>query len=123
MLRILPQGGHIGFLGSDDAGGIRWADRCLVQWLAGDVRCRQRRIVRYNHKPLSCDSLELGLVDARELNQIAGPQWEIAVGHIHQDPRRPADEVPAAGTRFGVDACLPSGQSDTARLNTQARRR
>ena len=33
VLRILPHGGHIGFLGWDGAGGIRWAERRLVDWV------------------------------------------------------------------------------------------
>ncbi len=32
-LRILPNGGHVGFLGRDGLGGIRWAERRLVEWL------------------------------------------------------------------------------------------
>ena len=32
-LRILPHGGHAGFLGRDGAGGIRWAERRVVNWL------------------------------------------------------------------------------------------
>lgn len=32
-VRILPHGGHIGFLGWDGAGGIRWAERRTVEWL------------------------------------------------------------------------------------------
>lgn len=32
-LRILPYGGHIGFVGWDGAGGIRWAERRLVAWM------------------------------------------------------------------------------------------
>jgi predicted alpha/beta-fold hydrolase len=32
-VRILPHGGHVGFLGWDGAGGIRWAERRLVEWL------------------------------------------------------------------------------------------
>jgi predicted alpha/beta-fold hydrolase len=32
-LRILSHGGHIGFLGWDGAGGIRWAERRLVDWV------------------------------------------------------------------------------------------
>jgi predicted alpha/beta-fold hydrolase len=31
-VRILPHGGHVGFLGWDGAGGIRWAERRLVDW-------------------------------------------------------------------------------------------
>jgi uncharacterized protein len=32
-VRILPHGGHLGFLGWDGAGGIRWAERRLIDWL------------------------------------------------------------------------------------------
>ncbi len=32
-VRILTHGGHIGFLGWDGAGGIRWAERRTVKWL------------------------------------------------------------------------------------------
>jgi predicted alpha/beta-fold hydrolase len=32
-LRILPRGGHVGFIGLDGAGGIRWAERRLADWL------------------------------------------------------------------------------------------
>jgi predicted alpha/beta-fold hydrolase len=32
-LVILQHGGHIGFLGWDGAGGIRWADRRIIAWL------------------------------------------------------------------------------------------
>jgi predicted alpha/beta-fold hydrolase len=32
-VRILPQGGHLGFLGRDGAGGIRWAERFVGSWL------------------------------------------------------------------------------------------
>jgi len=34
-LRIVPQGGHIGFLGWDGAGGFRWAERRVADWLTG----------------------------------------------------------------------------------------
>jgi predicted alpha/beta-fold hydrolase len=35
-LRIVAQGGHIGFVGPDGAGGIRWGERRMVDWvLAG----------------------------------------------------------------------------------------
>jgi predicted alpha/beta-fold hydrolase len=33
-LRILPRGGHIGFLGWDGSGGIRWAERRIAEWVA-----------------------------------------------------------------------------------------
>jgi predicted alpha/beta-fold hydrolase len=37
-LRILRHGGHIGFVGPDGAGGVRWGERRLVEWaLAGDA--------------------------------------------------------------------------------------
>lgn len=32
-LRIIDHGGHLGFLGWDGVGGIRWADRRVVEWL------------------------------------------------------------------------------------------
>jgi predicted alpha/beta-fold hydrolase len=32
-VRIMPHGGHVGFLGWDGANGIRWADRHVVEWL------------------------------------------------------------------------------------------
>jgi predicted alpha/beta-fold hydrolase len=33
QLHILPYGGHLGFLGFDGAGGIRWAEQRMVEWL------------------------------------------------------------------------------------------
>lgn len=30
---IVPHGGHLGFLGWDGAGGIRWAEQRVVEWL------------------------------------------------------------------------------------------
>lgn len=36
-LRILQHGGHLGFLGWDGAGGIRWVERQVVEWLVGAV--------------------------------------------------------------------------------------
>ncbi len=32
-VEIVPRGGHLGFLGWDGAGGVRWADRRVVDWL------------------------------------------------------------------------------------------
>jgi predicted alpha/beta-fold hydrolase len=32
-LRIVPQGGHLGFLGWDGAGGFRWAERRIAEWI------------------------------------------------------------------------------------------
>jgi len=34
VLRILPHGGHLGFLGWDGAGGVRWAERRVAEWVA-----------------------------------------------------------------------------------------
>lgn len=33
-VEIAPHGGHLGFLGWDGSGGIRWAERRLVRWVA-----------------------------------------------------------------------------------------
>ncbi len=33
-VRILQHGGHVGFVGWDGAGGVRWAERRLVEWAA-----------------------------------------------------------------------------------------
>ena len=33
QVRILPGGGHVGFVGWDGNGGVRWAERRLVEWL------------------------------------------------------------------------------------------
>jgi predicted alpha/beta-fold hydrolase len=33
LVRIVNHGGHIGFLGWDGRGGIRWADRYIVEWI------------------------------------------------------------------------------------------
>jgi predicted alpha/beta-fold hydrolase len=35
-VRIVSHGGHLGFLGWDGTGGIRWAERHAVDWLVGD---------------------------------------------------------------------------------------
>ncbi len=32
-LRVLERGGHLGFLGRDGAGGIRWAERRIIEWI------------------------------------------------------------------------------------------
>jgi predicted alpha/beta-fold hydrolase len=37
-VRILEHGGHLGFLGWDGAGGIRWAERRLAEWVARPPR-------------------------------------------------------------------------------------
>jgi predicted alpha/beta-fold hydrolase len=34
-VQIAPRGGHLGFLGWDGGGGIRWAERRLVEWVSG----------------------------------------------------------------------------------------
>lgn len=36
-LEIAEAGGHLGFLGRDGAGGIRWAERRVAEWLVGPV--------------------------------------------------------------------------------------
>jgi predicted alpha/beta-fold hydrolase len=33
LVRIVKHGGHIGFLGWDGSGGIRWAERRIVEWI------------------------------------------------------------------------------------------
>jgi predicted alpha/beta-fold hydrolase len=32
-VQVVPRGGHLGFLGRDGAGGIRWAERRVADWL------------------------------------------------------------------------------------------
>jgi predicted alpha/beta-fold hydrolase len=34
-VRLLDRGGHLGFLGWDGAGGIRWAEQRIADWLGG----------------------------------------------------------------------------------------
>jgi uncharacterized protein len=34
-VRIAEHGGHLGFLGTDGAGGIRWAEQRVAEWVAG----------------------------------------------------------------------------------------
>ncbi len=36
-VQIVPRGGHLGFLGADGAGGIRWAERRMANWLAARI--------------------------------------------------------------------------------------
>jgi predicted alpha/beta-fold hydrolase len=38
--RIVPRGGHLGFIGWDGAGGIRWAERLVVDWVMQVDRSR-----------------------------------------------------------------------------------
>jgi predicted alpha/beta-fold hydrolase len=33
QVRIVKHGGHLGFLGWDGVGGIRWAEHRIVDWL------------------------------------------------------------------------------------------
>ena len=33
-VRIAERGGHLGFLGWDGAGGYRWAERRIAEWIA-----------------------------------------------------------------------------------------
>jgi predicted alpha/beta-fold hydrolase len=37
-VRIMHQGGHLGFVGNDGAGGIRWAERRVGDWVIGARR-------------------------------------------------------------------------------------
>jgi hypothetical protein len=37
-LRIVDRGGHLGFIGRDGNGGLRWGDRFVVEWLARRAR-------------------------------------------------------------------------------------
>jgi predicted alpha/beta-fold hydrolase len=37
-VHIAPHGGHMGFLGADGAGGIRWAETQLVGWLENQIQ-------------------------------------------------------------------------------------
>jgi predicted alpha/beta-fold hydrolase len=37
-VRILPYGGHIGFVGWDGAGGVRWAESRVADWVAKEGR-------------------------------------------------------------------------------------
>jgi predicted alpha/beta-fold hydrolase len=32
-LRILNRGGHVGFIGRDGHGGLRWAERQVTDWM------------------------------------------------------------------------------------------
>ncbi len=34
-VRVVKHGGHLGFLGWDGAGGIRWAERRIIDWVTG----------------------------------------------------------------------------------------
>jgi predicted alpha/beta-fold hydrolase len=34
-VRVVKHGGHLGFLGRDGAGGIRWAERRIIDWVLG----------------------------------------------------------------------------------------
>jgi uncharacterized protein len=38
-VQVVPRGGHLGFLGYDGAGGIRWAERRVADWLLRDRKC------------------------------------------------------------------------------------
>jgi predicted alpha/beta-fold hydrolase len=39
-VHVSPRGGHLGFLGPDGAGGGRWAERQVVDWLLGQAARR-----------------------------------------------------------------------------------
>ena len=37
-VRVVERGGHLGFLGPDGAGGIRWAERRVAEWVARPLK-------------------------------------------------------------------------------------
>jgi uncharacterized protein len=37
-VHVAPAGGHLGFLGRDGAGGVRWAERHIADWLLSRAR-------------------------------------------------------------------------------------
>jgi predicted alpha/beta-fold hydrolase len=39
-IKIVRHGGHLGFLGSDGAGGVRWAERFVVDWMSNGALTR-----------------------------------------------------------------------------------
>ena len=41
---ITPHGGHLGFLGGDGAGGIRWAETRVISWALGQLDDCQRTL-------------------------------------------------------------------------------
>lgn len=41
-IEVTPHGGHLGFLGGDGAGGIRWAETRVVAWTLGQLDDCQR---------------------------------------------------------------------------------
>ena len=44
LVRIVDKGGHVGFVGKDGVGGIRWAERRVVDWLLRDLDERASRV-------------------------------------------------------------------------------
>jgi uncharacterized protein len=41
-VHLVDRGGHMGFLGWDGAGGIRWAERAIARWVIERLSCRAR---------------------------------------------------------------------------------
>ena len=41
LIDVVAQGGHMGFLGGDGQGGIRWAETRVVRWVLEQVSCCQ----------------------------------------------------------------------------------
>jgi predicted alpha/beta-fold hydrolase len=52
-VHISPTGGHLGFLGPDGHGGVRWAERQLVDWLIVQVSRVVSGLVRGNNSSTS----------------------------------------------------------------------
>jgi predicted alpha/beta-fold hydrolase len=38
-VQVVAHGGHLGFLGPDGAGGIRWAEQRVAAWIVASLRC------------------------------------------------------------------------------------
>src|SRR5579871_6229519 len=57
-----------------------------------------------------------------EPDAVAGAEGEVTRGDVHEPERRAADEVPAPGPLFRVDARLPPGEAHAPRLYAEARR-
>ena len=42
-VEIVPRGGHLGYLGWDGTGVVRWAERRVADWLTGSAGARGAR--------------------------------------------------------------------------------
>jgi predicted alpha/beta-fold hydrolase len=43
QVHIAERGGHLGFLGWDGVGGIRWGERCVLEWVTHSGRAGELR--------------------------------------------------------------------------------